>query len=219
MSRPAVIDTPTIAAVAVCRVPTSRIDEIVRDAEAAMNGTRSRVTSGAITVIAAGVSAGVANEVSDSTALVVAVTIGGLLFAYGLVWLVAVIRVGFHPRRTRHWRSQVYQAAPECVEFDLLSECHHDIAAARVEVVEPDGGVVQHEQTRIPVERGEVGRGSYVSVGNFPQRFPAASPLVESDNYTVVWYGQWRADSRWMEIGRQRFNVPVPGGKVVQARE
>ena len=115
-----------------CRVPTSRRDEIVRDASAGVSSGTGKVWSWLLSVLVAGVAAGVANELSDSTALVIIVTMAGLVVGYGVAWLWPLVAAVRKPHRRRHWLSQVYQAAPECVEFDLWSECAHEVAALRV---------------------------------------------------------------------------------------
>jgi len=202
----------------VCPVPTSRTNEIVRDAAAATRSPRSRAWRSGVSFLAAGVSAGAANELSESTVLVVVVTMSGLVFSHAITWLLPLYRAARDPKRRQHWRSQVFQAAPDCVEFDLWSECDHEVAALRAEVVEPGGGIVTSELS-VPIPTHHVPRGGYIGVGNYPQRFVGARPLVEGEDYHVVWYGQRTVDSPWMEIGRQHFIVPLLGQKVVQERD
>jgi hypothetical protein len=103
------------------------------------------------------------------------------------------------------------------VEFDLWSDCNHQIAAVRAEVIEPDGTVVPSQRPHLVRERS-VAAGDYVAMGTYPLHFVGARPLRPSEPYEVVWYGRRTATSRWMEIARQSFVVPIAGGRIVQAR-
>jgi hypothetical protein len=193
------------------------LDEIVRDAPDSMTSLRSRVWRWLVALVAAGLSAGVANEVSESTALVVLVTMVGLAIGYAATMARPMIRAARHPRREHHWRSQVYQGAPDSVEFDLWSDCNHQIAAVRAEVIEPDGTIVPSQRPHLVRER-TVPAGDYVAMGTYPHDFVRARPLRPSEPYEVIWYGRRAATSRWMEIARQRFVAPIAGGRIVQAR-
>jgi hypothetical protein len=162
----------------------------------------------------AGVAAVLAKAVYESGEWVFVVTIFALVVAFFVTWIWPVYQAWRHPKRSHHWRSQVYkvgglsqaQRPYGSVGFVLRSECDHEIFAVRAEVVEPDGS---RSECSYQISAGRVVINERFEVGFYPENFRGARPLVADQPYEVVWYGKRKDNSRWMEIARQAF-MPLP---------
>ncbi len=201
-----------------CRVPTSRFDAFRRDVEAAVNdSSTATVTRWLVTLGCAGAAAGLANEASASTPAVIAYTVGGIAASAILTRWRAIARAVKGSRNRDHFRSQVFQhpSAPDLVEFDLFSDCDHELADLRAEVVLPSGRTARTAAASHEPARGRLLDGEYIGIGNYPPNFVDAEPLVDGD-YVVVWYAKRLLGSPWVEIGRQPFSVPLPARRMRQ---
>lgn len=201
-----------------CPYPNGRVDETFRRADAIRSIPIVRAFTWGFSALAAVLTTVLLlNETETGTAVLIAAI--GLMIA-ALPWLVIFIAAIASPPK-RHFVSQVFQhdASIAEVEFDLWSECDHELATYRVDVVEPDGTV----RTGAPVEAindGRVARGGYLSIGNYTSRngnFPNARPLEEGRPYQVVWYGRKEGDQRWHEMARHTFTAPIPKKRLLQA--
>ncbi|MEK7424170.1 MAG: hypothetical protein AAB131_10060 [Actinomycetota bacterium] len=201
-----------------CRVPTNRADEILRDAETSRcDSIPHRVARYVVALVLAGVTAVVLTTLTDELLLIFIVTLLAPIVTLVVLWAVPVARALRTPDHRRHWRSQVFQGAPDTVEFDLWSECDHEVAEIRLEVIEPDGAVTHSEWTIKP-KAGRVASGGSIGNGIYPQRFVNARPIVDGSPYCIVWYGRRLPASPWRVIARQEFSTPIPGGRLPQTR-
>lgn len=118
-----------------------------------------------------------------------------------------------------HWTPQVFQYAPDYAgaEFDLWSNCTHELFSARPDVVEPDGRRVRGMTNEVPSR--VVTRGGYLSGGSFPAHYPDAAPVDFGLNYTVVWTAKRHSDSSDVEIARQEFRLPIAARRLVGTGE
>jgi hypothetical protein len=197
--------------VVVCKVPTSRLDEVVRDAEQEVSQSlTARLFRMVVVVVVAALTAGITNELSESTTLVALTTALGLLLGYFVVWVRPVWKAVTSPRRTEHWRSAVSQGG-----YSIRSRCDHQVAELRVEVLHPDGRIF-HRDFTTPVPDNHMRVRAERSVAAYPVDFAGAPPLVEGRSYTVVWYARRLPGSRWMEVARHEFVTPYPSGVLEQ---
>lgn len=192
-----------------CKVPTSRLDEVVRDTELPQS-LAARFFRMVWVVVVTGISAGIANELSESTTLVVLTTALGLVLGYLVIWVRPVWKSIKSPRRTEHWRSEISRGG-----YNIKSLCDHQVSELRVEVLHADGRTFHCDYT-IPVRDNHMGVGEGRAVGAYPMDFVGAPPLFDGRSYTVVWYARRLPGSRWMEIARHPFVAPYPSGIVEQ---
>ncbi|MGD9636854.1 MAG: hypothetical protein AB7U97_26460 [Pirellulales bacterium] len=109
----------------------------------------------------------------------------------------------------------MFHAQPDYLgaEFDLWSNCVHELHSARPDVVEPDGRLVKGRTSELPQDF--VSRGGYISGGTYPTHYPDASPVRFGAMYTVVWTAKRFPDSKDVEIARQQFVLPIEGRRLV----
>lgn len=193
-----------------CAVPTGRWSQAQRDAATALHRTTWRAAAVAVSVTVAFVGGYLADRASGRPMLVGLIAVAGLGAGSVALYAIAVLHVVRKPTPEAHWTPQVFQAQPDYAgaEFDLWSNCRHELYSARPDVVEPDGRRVRGVATPL---RGEVPRGGYISGGSYPAHYPDAAPLHFGARYTVVWTAKRYPESRDVEIARLEFALPILG--------
>lgn len=182
-----------------------------------MRRTSWRVVALLVTVAVAFVAGYLADKASGRSVELGIIAVLAL-FATPAVLYVAVLAHALRGVDNQaHWTSQVFHAEPDYLgtEFDLWSNCNHELHSARADVIEPDGRRLRG--LTIEPSHGTVTRGGYLSGGTYPSHHPGAASVRLGQQYTVVWTAKATAESKDVEIARQAFVLPIAGRRVVGA--
>jgi hypothetical protein len=177
--------------------------------------TSWRIAAAIVAVAVAFLSGYLADQASGRPFLVGLIAVAGFGASSVVLYMTVLLRVFRKPAHEAHWTPQVFHAEPDYagIEFDLWSNCIHELYSARSDVIEPDGRLVRGLTNEPP--QGALQRGGYISGGTYPVHYPDAAPVRFGAVYTVVWTAKRFPDSRDVEIARQQFELPIVGRRLV----
>jgi len=158
-----------------------------------------------------------ADKASGRSVVVGVIAVLALIATPGVLYVAVLVHAIRGVANEAHWTPQVFHAEPDYMgaEFDLWSNCNHELHSARADVIEPDGQRVRGLTIEPP--KGVVARGGYLSGGTYPDHHPGATWVRFGQPYTVVWTAKATTESRDVEIARQDFVLPIEGCRIVGA--
>lgn len=200
-----------------CVVPSGRWAAAARDASITVRRASWRVVA-LVTSLAVAFFAGfLADRASGRSVAVGLIAVLALVATPAVLYIALLVHAVRGVDNEAHWTPQVFHAYPDYAgaEFDLWSNCNHELHSARADVIEPDGRRLRG--LTIEPSQHNVVRGGYLSGGTYPTHHPGASPVRFGQVYTVVWTAKATPDSRDVEIARQDFVLPIEGRRSVGA--
>lgn len=209
-------DGTHIVGVVTCVVPSSRWSAAAQAAALTIRRPWWRVATAVIAISVAFLGGYFADEASGRPAIVGLIAVVAFGATSGVLYVAVLFHVFRHDAgHEQHWTPQVFQFEPNHagVEFDLWSNCDHELVSARPDVVEPSGRRVQGLTIELP--QHAVPRGGYISGGSYPAHYLGASAVEFGPAYTVVWTARPTHGSKDVEIARQEFRLPIEGGRLV----
>lgn len=175
-----------------------------------------RIATGTAAVVVAFLGGYLADRASGQPVVVGLIAVAAFGATSGVLYT-AVIMHAFrrHDGQENHWTPQVFQYEPSYAgaEFDLWSNCNHELYSARPDVVEPSGRRVEGMTIELP--QHSVPRGGYISGGSYPTHYPEAAPVEFGARYTLIWTARPVNGTRDVEIARQQFRLPIEGRRIV----
>jgi hypothetical protein len=199
-----------------CVVPSSRWVAAAQAAALTIRRPRWRVATAVIAISVAFLGGYLADEASGRPAIVGLIAVVTFCAASGVMYVALLFHVlGHDAGHEQHWTPQVFQFEPDYAgaEFDLWSNCNHELVSVRPDVFEPNGRRVQGQTVELP--QHSVARGGYISGGSYPAHYPDASAVEYGTAYTVVWTARPTHGAKDVEIARQEFGLPIEGRRLV----
>lgn len=198
-----------------CAVPSGRWAAAGRDAAITVRRSSWRVVALVVSLAVAFFAGFLAEEASGRSVVVGGIAVLALIATPAVLYVAVLVHAIRGVDNEAHWTPQVFHAEPDYkgAEFDLWSNCNHELHSARADVIEPDGRRVRG-LTIEPPQRS-VARGGYISGGTYPNHHPGATPVRFGQPYTVVWTAKATPDGRGVEVARQDFVLPIEGRRVV----